>query len=158
MRANLRVGGPDGFAHANFADAGIHRRQHDVHNAHAADQQGKYGNEQQHGGQGVRGFGGDREKLSQVVHLVHRFGAVPRLQHIMNFFGRPRDFGRVRHGKEQLFHGVAGGKEARHRIGNQHGVIGNFRLAKGVNPFLEGANYGEGQAAEFDLLPDGCIL
>ncbi len=82
--------------------------------------------------------------MGKVVNLVHRFGAMPRLQHIMNLFRGPRDLGRVRHGKEQLFHLVVGGKKLRNRVGNQDRIIRNFRFAKGVNPLPEGPNHSEG--------------
>ena len=77
-----------------------------------------------------------------------------RLQHALDLCGRGRHHGGVFHGEiEEL---DAGGLQeiAAHRVGDEHGVIDDLRLAESFDALLEGADDGEGQSGELDDFAD----
>ena len=75
----LAVGGAQRLANANFADARADRRQHDVHDPNAADQQDHRRHQQQHQGQGIGGLFRQYDQLREIHDVVHRLGPVPAL-------------------------------------------------------------------------------
>src|SRR5271165_4811050 len=83
---------------------------------------------------------------------------MPRAQHVMDGLSRAWDLARVPNRKEQLGHAIVPGEEAREGVGNKDGVLGNFRLAEGIDPLAEGPDHGERQTTELDLLADGLRL
>ena len=63
LELDFAIGGAQGLADADFADAGAHVGQHDVHDAHAAHRQGDGGHQHQHRGEGVGDLRGRGEQL-----------------------------------------------------------------------------------------------
>src|SRR5271170_6289036 len=59
LQLDLAPRGPEGFTDTEFADAGAHAGQHDVHDADAADGQGDAGNGHQQQGERLSDVGGD---------------------------------------------------------------------------------------------------
>ena len=93
LKTNFAVGGADGFADADLADARGHGGEHDVHDADAADHQRHHGNQQQHPGQAGGDAVGHGEHGGEVLDVVDRLGAVARLQDALDLRGRREHHG-----------------------------------------------------------------
>src|SRR5581483_9687718 len=157
LELDLAVGGANGFADADLANARGDRCQHDVHDADAANDQGNGGNQEQDSGERVGGFGSHVEQLAEVLHVVDRLSAMARLEHGMDLVGGAGDISGIGHGEEQLLDVVGPGEEARDGIGDEHGVVGNLGLAEGFDALAEHANDGERKPAEADVAANGIV-
>jgi len=70
LHLNIATGSADGLADADLADALAHVGEHDVHDAHSADDERDHGHEQQDHGERVGGAAGHFHQLGEVAHGV----------------------------------------------------------------------------------------
>ena len=62
---------------------------------------------------------------------------------LLIFSEADRDVGRIGHREVELLHRVSRGEEPRRGVRDQDGVVGDFRLAEGINPLAESAHHDE---------------
>ncbi len=78
-----------------------------------------------------------------------------RLQHALDLQCSRGHHGRIRHREVDHVHGGRVGEVAADGIGDQQGIVHDFRLAESFDTFLESSDDGKGQAGELDHFADG---